>query len=53
MFNITSKYFVFLNNRPPTSWVANKARDLHVIPVRIIVPCTDQEVVFSVSVETK
>ena len=26
---------------------------LHVIPVRIIVPCIDQEVVFSVSVETK
>ena len=27
MFNITSKYFSFLNNKPRVSWVAHKIRD--------------------------
>ena len=26
-FNITSKYFSFFNNKPPTSWVAHITRD--------------------------
>ena len=41
MFNITSKYFSFLNNKPPAklSRAYNKGIFLHVIHVRIIVPC--------------
>ena len=27
MFNITSKYFSFFNNKPPASWVAHITRD--------------------------
>ena len=27
MFNITSKYFSFFNNKPPASWVVHIARD--------------------------
>ena len=27
MFNIASKYFSFLNNKPPASWVAHIIRD--------------------------
>ena len=27
MFNITSKYFFFFNNKPPASWVAHIIRD--------------------------
>ena len=37
MFNITAKYFIIFNNKPPTSWVAHGIF-VHVIPVRIIVP---------------
>ena len=27
MFNTTSKYFTFFNNKPPASWVVHTARD--------------------------
>ena len=39
MFNITSKYFTFLDNKPPARWVTHIGIDfLHVIPACIIVP---------------
>ena len=38
----TLKYFSISNNKPPASWVADITKDfLHVIPVRIIVPCSN------------
>ena len=44
MFNITSKYFSFFNNKPPAGRVAHTATDvLQVIPVVIIVPCLQIE----------
>ena len=41
---ITSKYFSLFNNKPPAGWVTHITSDLHAIPVRIIVPCSNQAI---------